>query len=74
MDVLKEERENDVVEAYCYVVDEDELILSMYIRSRIFNNMIAEYFGLVGLCQLQLFCMQLTKAYEAKMSCNQVAY
>ena len=45
----------------------------MYIRSRIFNNLIAGYLGLIGLCQWQLFCMQLTKAYEAKMSCNQVA-
>ena len=44
------------------------------IRSRINNNLIVGCFGSVGLCQLctKLFCTQLTKAYGAETSCNQV--
>ena len=48
----------------------------LLINSRINNNLIAGRFSYVGLfCQLHtnyLFCMQLTKAYEAETSCNQV--
>ena len=51
------------------------LVATLLINSRINNNLIAGRFGHVGLHQLHtnyMFCMQLTKAYEAETSCNQV--
>ena len=53
----------------------NELILGMYVHSRINNNLIAGCFSPIGLRQLRAvpqFCLQLTKAYDAKTSCNQV--
>ena len=44
--------ECNIVSARCYAVDKDELILSMYVPSRIHNNLIAGRFSLVGLRQL----------------------
>ena len=46
-----------------------ELIVSRYVTKSITTD--AGHFSHVGLCQLhaKLFCMQLTKAYVAEMSC-----
>ena len=51
------------------------LVATLLIISRINNNLIAGRFSYAGLHQLHtnyMFWMQLTKAYEAEMSCNQV--
>ena len=64
-----------VVVTHCWFVNEDELILSMYIRSIINNIFLAVCSCLVGLWQLytRQLCtyMQLTKAYEAETACNE---
>ena len=76
----------NVAQAHGYIVDKNGLILSMYVCSRINNNLIAECFSLEGLRQLHIYktvdqlhtyvyCIlytQLTKAYKAETSCNQL--
>ena len=64
---------SSVVEAHCCFVDKGELILSMYICSRINNIFIAGCFCLVGrpLTTVYKTVMQLTKAYEAETFCNE---
>ena len=44
------------VSAVCFKVNKDKLILSRYVRSRIYNNLIAGRFGLV--------CRPLSTAYK----------
>ena len=58
----------DVVEAHCYVVDIGQTD-GEQIRSR-FSNKWLQDVPLLTACTL--FCMQLTKAYVAKTSCNQL--
>ena len=56
-----------------------EMFMSTYVHSRIDSNLIAGHSGHVGLCQLYTktlcrntyICMQRTKAYMARTSCNQ---
>ena len=51
-----------------------KFIVSSYVAISI-NNWMQDVFATdVGLCQLctKHFCMQLTKAYVAEMSCNQL--
>ena len=51
-----------------------ELIVSNYVRSSINQQLTAGHFGHGNLRQLptKLFCMQLTKAFAAETSCNQL--
>ena len=65
------------VEAYCYVhCDDWQIDLDEHISSsnQSCKQLIAGRFNYIGLRQLHTkqFCMQLTKAYMAEMSCNQL--
>ena len=54
---------------YCTYLISGELIVSRYVAESI--TAYAGRFGRIGFCQLHIqnFCMQLTKAHTAKMSC-----
>ena len=64
---------HNVVEAHCYAL-QCRRIDGEQLRSSINQQLIAGHFSHEGLRQLRtkLFCMQLTKAFVAKMSCNQL--
>ena len=73
-------RWHDVIEAHCYIVNIDELIVSRYVAESITTD--ARRFGHIGLCQLHMklfcmqltICMQLTKANMAETSVYLLCY